>query len=376
MYAKDLHEHLIGRQGSRRDLNTPALIIDLEALERNIAAMAVFARAKGLALRPHAKTHKCAEIAKRQIAAGAAGVCCAKLGEAEALSAAGIPNILITSPIVGPAAVSRLTALAKTTPGLMATADHPDAVAALAETGAALTLLVDVDPGFHRTGVADPAAAVALARQIAASPSLTFGGVQFYCGTQQHIEAFADRRAAVAERTDYLKTVIAALTAADLAPPLITGGGTGTHAIDAELGVLNELQVGSYIFMDRQYGDCELKGGGQIPFETSLFIDARVISANHEALVTVDAGLKAMATEAGPPPVLAGAPEGSTYRFMGDEHGAILPPVGARAPGLGEVVTLGAPHCDPTVNLYEAFHVVKAGDLVDIWAVDGRGRSA
>jgi D-serine deaminase-like pyridoxal phosphate-dependent protein len=376
MYAKDLHQNLIGRQGSRRDLNTPALIIDLGALERNIAAMAAFGRAKGLALRPHAKTHKSAEIAKRQIAAGAAGVCCAKLGEAEALSAAGIENILITSPVVGPAAVARLVSLAKTTPGLMATADHPDAVAALAATGAPLTLLVDIDPGFHRTGVADAAAAVALARQIEAAPSLTFGGVQFYCGTQQHIEAYADRRAAVAERTDYLKTVIAALSEAGLAPPLITGGGTGTHAIDAELGVLNELQVGSYIFMDRQYGDCELTGSGQIPFETSLFIDARVISANHAALVTVDAGLKAMATEAGAPPVLAGAPEGSVYRFMGDEHGAILPPQGEAPPRLGEVVTLGAPHCDPTVNLYEAYHVVKAGDLVDIWPVDGRGRSA
>jgi D-serine deaminase-like pyridoxal phosphate-dependent protein len=376
MYANDLHKRLIGRQGSRRDLNTPALIVDLEALERNIAAMAAFARAKSLNLRPHAKTHKSAEIARRQMAAGAVGVCCAKLGEAEALSAEGIENILITSPVVGPAAVARLTALAKTTPGLMATADHPDAVAALAATEAPLTLLVDIDPGFHRTGVADAAGAVALARQIEAAPNLTYGGVQFYCGTQQHIEAFADRRAAVLERTDYLKTVIAALAAADLAPSLITGGGTGTHAIDAELGVLNELQVGSYIFMDRQYGDCELTGGGQIPFETSLFIDARVISANHEGLVTVDAGLKAMATEAGAPPVLAGAPEGSTYRFMGDEHGAILPPRGATAPGLGEVVTLGAPHCDPTVNLYEAYHVVKGSDLVDIWAVDGRGRSA
>jgi len=376
MYARDLHQHLIGRQGSRASLNTPALVVDVEALERNIAAMAAFAAARGLALRPHAKTHKSVEIARRQIAAGAVGVCCAKLGEAEALAAGGIENILITSPVVGPAAVERLVALAGRTPGLMATVDHPDAVDALARTGAPLTLLVDIDPGFHRTGVADPAAALALAQHIAAAPNLTFGGVQFYCGVQQHIEDFAGRRAAVAERTEILKSAVALLTQAGLAPPLITGGGTGSHVIDAELGVLNELQVGSYIFMDRQYAECDLAGPGGASFETSLFIDARVISANHANLVTVDAGLKAMATEAGPPAILGGAEEGAVYRFMGDEHGAIIAPAGAAPPRLGEVVTLGAPHCDPTVNLYDAYHAVKGDTLIGIWPVDARGRSA
>jgi D-serine deaminase-like pyridoxal phosphate-dependent protein len=376
MYAQDLHEHLIGRQGSRASLNTPALVVDVEALERNIAAMAAFAAARGLALRPHAKTHKSVEIARRQIAAGAVGVCCAKLGEAEALSAGGIENILITSPVVGPAAVERLVALAARTPGLMLTADHPDAVDALLRTGADLTLLVDIDPGFHRTGVADPAAALALAQRIAAAPNLAFGGVQFYCGVQQHIEDFAARRAAVAERTEILNSAVALLTEAGLPPPLITGGGTGTHIIDAELGVLNELQVGSYIFMDRQYAECDLTGPGGAPFETSLFIDARVISANHAAMVTVDAGLKSMATEAGPPAILAGAAEGAVYRFMGDEQGAIIAPAGAAPPRLGDVVTLGAPHCDPTVNLYDAYHAVKGDTLVGIWPVDARGRSA
>src|SRR5580693_4708067 len=175
MYAEHLHAHLIGRQGSRASLNTPALVLDIEALDRNIAAMAAFAAAAGLKLRPHAKTHKSAEIARRQIAAGAVGVCCAKLGEAEALSAEGIENILITSPVVGAAAVERLAALAERSPGLMAAADHPDAVAALARSGAFLTVLVDIDPGIHRTGVADAAAAVDLARRIDAAPNLTYG---------------------------------------------------------------------------------------------------------------------------------------------------------------------------------------------------------
>src|SRR5665213_1718140 len=157
MQSLTLHQHLIGRQGSRRDLNTPALIVEVEALERNIAAMAAFAARAGLALRPHAKTHKSVEIARRQIAAGAVGVCCAKLGEAEALADGGIENILITSPVVGAAGVERLSALAARARGLMAAADHPDAVDAIVASGASLTLLVDIDPGIHRTGVADAA---------------------------------------------------------------------------------------------------------------------------------------------------------------------------------------------------------------------------
>ena len=376
MYVNDLHQHLIGRQGSRADLNTPALIIDADALERNIAKMAAFAKAAGLTLRPHAKTHKSAAIAKLQRAAGAVGVCCAKLGEAEALTDAGVEGILITSPVVGAPAVQRLAALAARATGLMASVDHPDAVAALAASGVAMTLLVDIDPGIHRTGVASPEAALALARQIDAAPSLTYAGVQFYCGSQQHIEDFAARREAIVERTDYLKGIIGLLTENGLKPRFITGGGTGTHAIDAELGVFNELQVGSYVFMDKQYADCDLVGDGAQAFETSLLIDARVISANHPMLVTVDAGFKAFATEAGPPPVVSGAPEGSNYRFMGDEHGALIPPKGEAPPPLGAVVTFAAPHCDPTVNLYDAYHAVKGNTLVGIWAIEGRGRSA
>jgi len=376
LQARVLHEHLIGRQGSRRALNTPALIVDLDALERNIAAMAAFAGSAGIALRPHAKTHKCVEIARRQIAADAAGVCCAKLGEAEALADGGVEGLLITSPVVGAAGVERLCALAARSPGLMASVDHPDAVAALAATGAALTLLVDIDPGIHRTGVADGDAAVALARQIDAAPALSFGGVQFYCGSQQHIEDFEGRRGAIADRTAYLSAIIAQLESAGLPPRLITGGGTGSHAIDAELGVLNELQVGSYVFMDRQYAECDLTGESGAAFETGLFIDARVISASHAFMSTVDAGFKAFATEAGAPPIAGGAPAGSTYHFMGDEHGCIIPPTGAAPPKLGDIVTFAAPHCDPTVNLYEALHVVRGDTLVGIWEIEGRGRSA
>jgi D-serine deaminase-like pyridoxal phosphate-dependent protein len=372
--SQHLHGHLIGQPDSRKRLNTPALIVDLDALEANIAAMAAFGRDAGIALRPHAKTHKSADIARLQIAADAVGVCCAKLGEAEALAAEGIGSILLTSPVVAAPAIERLVGLNDRIPDLALVADHPQAVAALAAAnhGHPIRVLVDIDPGTHRTGVSSAVDAVALARQIADAPQLAYGGVQFYCGSQQHIPAFADRRAAIGDLTAYLQTVIVALTDAGLCPPVVTGGGTGTHRIDAELGVLTELQVGSYIFMDREYRDCDLGAS----FATALTVDTRVISANAPGMATLDAGLKAFATEAGVPVIVDGAPPGSTYRFMGDEHGAVVVPDGTATPGLGERVTAMTPHCDPTVNLYDAYHVVRGDTLVAIWPVTARGRSA
>ena len=373
----ELHHQLIGQQGSRASLNTPALVLDQAALERNLATMADFARARGLALRPHAKTHKSVDIARLQLKAGAVGVCCAKLGEAEAMADGGIGGILITSPVVTPQAIARLARLSARSPDLCVVADNPENVAALAmameDAGRPLGVLVDIDPGIRRTGVASPEAAVRLASQIAAEPSLRFAGVQFYCGAQQHIASFAERRAAIGERTAYLSSVLEQLRAAGLAPDLITGGGTGTHAIDAELGVLNELQVGSYVFMDRQYNECDLQGRGAGPFETALMIDTRVISANSASMATLDAGYKAMAVDGGNPTVLAGAPASSMFVFMGDEHGALIAP--DHVFQLGDAVALAAPHCDPTVNLYDYYHVVRDGTLVAIWPVTARGRS-
>lgn len=373
----NLHSALIGQQGSRQALNTPVLVIDADALQRNIEAMAAFARAHKIALRPHAKTHKSAHIAQMQIDAGAVGVCCAKLGEAEALAQGGVDDILITSPVVTPQAIARLVSLASRIKSLRVVVDNPQNVDALAAAASAadivLQVIVDIDPGIRRTGVASPEAALDLGQRIAALPSLKYRGVQFYCGQQQHIESFADRRSAIDERTVYLSSVVALLAGEGLAPEIITGGGTGTHRIDASLGVFNELQVGSYVFMDRQYNECDLTGDGVAPFETALFIDARVISANAPSMATLDSGFKSMSTDGGLPTIVDGAPITSAFFFMGDEHAALI------APGhefkLGDLVTLAVPHCDPTVNLYDAFHVVRDGALVDIWPVTARGRS-
>lgn len=373
----DLHKHLIGQQGSRLSLNTPVLVIDRDTLQRNIDAMAAFAREKGMALRPHAKTHKSADIAKLQLAAGAVGVCCAKLGEAEALAEGGVQNILITSPVVTPQAIARLIALNGKISQLRVVADNPDNVDAIAAStkaaGQALDVVVDIDPGIRRTGVPSAEAALALTQRIAAAETLRFAGVQYYCGAQQHIESYADRRAAIADRTEYLRGIVETLSRAGYVPEVITGGGTGTHRIDAELGVLTELQAGSYVFMDKQYNDCDLDGGGGKPFETSLFVDAHVISANSASMATIDAGFKALSTDGGLPVVMDGAPVGAMFVFMGDEHGALIAP--DHAFHIGDHVSLAVPHCDPTVNLYDAYHVVRDGALIDIWPVSARGRS-
>jgi D-serine deaminase-like pyridoxal phosphate-dependent protein len=378
-HDRQLHAALIGRQGSRAALNTPVLVVDLDQLDRNIAAMQALADVHGVALRPHAKTHKSVDIARRQLAAGAVGQCCAKIGEAEALADGGVTGLLLTSPVTAPAALARLAALALRSPGLMAVVDR-SAVAerldtALADAGASLDVLIDIDPGIRRTGVASAEAAVALADRIAALPTLTLRGVQYYCGLQQHLQAYADRRAAIVERTAYLETVIAALRSAGHAIPLVSGSGTGTHRIDLDLGIFTELQAGSYIFMDRQYLDCDLTGDAQPPFAPSLFVDARVVSANHPGLVTIDAGFKSLSTDGGPATVASGAPTDTFFAFMGDEHAALAGAgIEARlAPG--DLVSLTVPHCDPTVNLYDSYHVVRDGTLVDIWPVSARGRA-
>jgi 3-hydroxy-D-aspartate aldolase len=371
-----LHAHLVGRQGSRADLNTPVLVLDADAMERNIAVMAGLVAAHGVALRPHAKTHKSVDIARRQVAAGAVGVCCAKIGEAEVLAADGIEGILITSPVAAPRAIERLAALAGAAKGLMAVVDHPAVAARLdAALKTPLDVIIDIDPGIARTGVASPAAAVTLAEALAALPNLNYRGVQFYCGRQQHIEDYAERRTVIEERTAYLRTVIAALAAAGFPPEIVTGSGTGTHRIDLDLGVFTELQAGSYVFMDKQYLDCDLTGDGSVPFETSLGVDSRVVSANHSGLVTIDAGYKSLSTDGGVAVVRRGAPETASFVFMGDEHAALIAPGIGTELAPGDPVTLTVPHCDPTVNLYDHYHVVRDDTLVAIWPVSARGRA-
>lgn len=368
---------LIGQPGSRWRIPTPAGVIDLDAFDRNVACMAARAKAAGLALRPHAKSHKCAALARRQLAAGAVGVCCAKLGEAEALSAAGIRGILITSSLAGAPSAARAAKLARIDPDFAITVDHPDGATEIGQAakaaGVTVRVVIDVDLGMGRTGVASVEQAVAVGAALAAQPSLKLIGVQGYGGHWQHMSGANARTAAVADGIGKLSEVASALRAQDHEITLMTGGGTGTFSADAAQGVLNEIQAGSYAFMDREYREA-LGSDEDGTFETSLMVQGRVISANAERWVTVDAGLKAFATDGPDPEPLGEDWAGSKYRFFGDEHGMVTRPK-HRTVSRGDRVEFTAPHCDPTIDRYDLLHMVRGDVLVDLVRVEGRGAS-
>lgn len=367
---------LVGVPGSRSLLVTPALVLDLDVLEANLAAMAAHARRVGVALRPHAKTHKSLEIARRQVQAGAVGVCCATIGEAVVMVRGGLRGVLVTSPVVQAANVARLLALAAAAPDLMAVVDHPANARALSEAatsaGLTLRLLVDFDIGLGRTGVATVEDGVALASLLRDLPGVEFAGVQAYAGHLQHIEAFAARAQLAAEQAAKVTALVSALAACGLRPGLVSGGGTGTHDIDHRSGVFTELQAGSYAVMDVEYGDVEL-GDDAPPFGAALFVRTTVVSANARGMATTDAGLKRFATDGPKPRIARGAPDGAVYAFSGDEHGCVVFADAAQSLAPGAALECVAPHCDPTVNLYDHYHVVRGDTLVALWPVDARG---
>jgi len=370
---------LAGVPGGRQRLDTPALLLDLDAMACNIARMAQFAADRGVGLRPHVKTHKSVEIARRQLAAGAIGLSCVTLGEAETMAMAGLPGVLITSPIVTTGKIRRLVELAsRATPGeLMVVVDHPRNVDDLAAAAGALAhplhVLVDYAAGYGRTGAEDADAVLALARRIDSHPTLRLRGLQAYAGNIQHIGERAQRAAAAAAVRSSVRQVIEAASAAGIRFGIVTGGGTGSHDLDAQDDLFTELQVGSYVFMDADYS-AVLAGAAASPsFDVALLVQAAVVSVNQPGWVTVDAGTKAFATDSGVPLVAGGPLASAAYAFAGDEHGRLTVDAGRR-PQLGDRVEFVTPHCDPTVNLHEVYHVVSGDTLVDIWPVDARGR--
>jgi D-serine deaminase-like pyridoxal phosphate-dependent protein len=359
----------------RNEVPTPSLILDVDQLDANIATMFRRARNLGVALRPHAKVHKCVEIARRLAKAGALGACCATVGEAEAMTAGGISGLLVTSPMATPNMIGRIRQLLLRGADLMLAVDHPATVDSLAEmaagVGTQLPLVVEIDVGVGRTGCADIEAAVALARHIAARASLRFAGVQAYWGNLQQVMPFEERTRRVHVQAERLRGLLAALAEAGHPAGIVTGGGTGTHAIDASLGLFTELQPGSFLFLDSCYGSVPLDTDGN-PFEASLFVAASVVSANVPGRAIVNAGLKAFATDSGLPAPRRGAPQGATYRFMGDEHGRVEYS-GSGGLDIGDTVEFLVSHCDPTVNLYSCYTIVKGERVVDTWPICARG---
>jgi D-serine deaminase-like pyridoxal phosphate-dependent protein len=344
--------------------------------------MAAHARAVGVALRPHAKTHKSVRIARMQEEAGAVGICCATLGEAEAMVRGGIAGVLVTSPLATEAKLRRLAALnAGPHRGLSVVADDRDNIEGLAaaarRSGRELAVLVDHNAGHYRTGVASAEDVVALAQEIAAADGLRFAGIQHYSGNVQHIPSRAERRRTALERLAGLRAILERLAQAGLAPEIVTGAGTGTFDLDPEGGLFTELQCGSYVFMDVDYQRALADGRNAPPFETALFVSTAVVSRNALAThhwVTVDGGLKCFAADGPPPEPFRGAPEGTAFQFFGDEHGRMILPPGTPLPRLGQRVEWTTPHCDPTVNLHDWYHVFRGERLVDIWPIDARGK--
>jgi D-serine deaminase-like pyridoxal phosphate-dependent protein len=372
---------LIGMPGGRRALSTPALVLELPVLERNLDTMADWARQRGIALRPHAKTHKSVGIARRQVERGALGVCCATIAEAEAMVLAGIPGVTITSALTTVAKLRRLAALKPHARDLTVVVESPAGLALLREVcgpapGPPIGLLVDLDIGHHRTGVPGRQAAIALARLAASAHGFAWRGVQAYAGHLQHIEDAAQRRGRSAEALAGLAATVEALIAAGLRPQIVSGAGTGTAWADAGLGVFTELQVGSYAVMDVDYGGLQWPDGG-CPFGYALFVATAVVSIAQPESVIVDGGHKAFATD-GPMPKLAAALRDPALaavplRRRGDEHLEIGTSAAALGVREGDLVEFVVPHCDPTINLYDFVCVVDGDALLDVWPIEGRG---
>jgi 3-hydroxy-D-aspartate aldolase len=362
---------LIGKPGGLRELTTPALVLDLEVFEQNVEAYQH-------QINLHAKSHKCAEIARRQIAAGAVGICTVSLHEAEAMVGQGINDILITSPVVGAGKLDRLMHLLEGGAVVAVVVDDQEHAASMAaaahQSGHVLDVLIDVDLGMGRTGVSNMESALQLVNAVCDAEGLSYRGLQAYSGRVQHIQEFAERDHVYTGQLRLLSELIAALDKRGLKPATVSGGGTGTLALDCRERLLTEHQAGSYIFMDVEYGAVTLRANDADPaFATSLFLHSTVISKNVPGRVTIDAGLKSFATDGPLPRVSDGAPVGTTYSFFGDEHGCLTFPNPMDSLPLGSTVACVTPHCDPTINLHDYLHVVRHDTIVGIWQIVGRG---
>lgn len=353
------------------DIQTPSLVLDLDAFKRNVAKLML--TAGGIRVRPHAKSHKCPEIAKLQVQAGAVGICCQKLSEAFVFAKAGIEDILITNQIVATGKIKQLAALSQEARlGVLVddAAQVRELALAMRGLGHALDVYVEVEVGGGRCGV--PAGQVTnLAELIGDAQSLRFAGLQCYHGRAQHMRKPTQRADAIACAVDIVNEALAELTARGIDTPCVTGAGTGTFWLESGSGVYTEIQPGSYIFMDRDYADNQRQDNDPV-FEHALFIQTTVMSVSHDKFCVVDAGLKAMSVDSGMPTIWGG--QDLKFVKASDEHGVITLPSGQHL-RLGDTLRLIPGHCDPTVNLYDDLIVVQGGSVVDIWPVSARGAS-
>ncbi|MGB7261024.1 MAG: 3-hydroxy-D-aspartate aldolase BhcC [Albidovulum sp.] len=361
------------------DIQTPCLILDLDALERNIKKMGDYAKAHGMRHRTHGKMHKSVDVQKLQERLGGAiGVCCQKVSEAEVFVRGGIKDVLVSNQVRDPAKIDRLARLPKRGARIIVCVDDlanvADLSAAAQKHGTTLECFIEIDCGAGRCGVMTTEAVVEIAKAIDAAPGLKFTGIQAYQGAMQHMDKYEDRKAKLDAAIAMVKDAVDGLKAAGLEPELVSGGGTGSYYFESNSGVYNELQCGSYAFMDADYGRILDKDGQRIDqgeWENALFILTSVMSHTKPDKAIVDAGLKAQSVDSGLPFVY-----GRTdvkYIKCSDEHGVVDDPNGALK--INEKLRLVPGHCDPTCNVHDWYVGVRNGKVEVVWPVSARGKA-
>ena len=364
---------------SEDEIQTPCLILDLDALERNVRKMGDYAKAHGMRHRAHGKMHKSVDVMKLQESlGGAAGVCCQKVSEAEVFVRGGIRDVLVSNQVRDPAKIDRLARLPKLGSRIIVCVDDVANVADLSEAaqrhGTTLECLVEIDCGAGRCGVTTPEAVVEIAKAIDAAPGLTFTGLQAYQGAMQHIESYDERKSKLDAAIAQVTEAVEALKAAGLEPELVSGGGTGSYYFESKSGVYNELQCGSYAFMDADYGRIHDETGERIDrseWENALFILTSVMSHAKPDRAICDAGLKAQSVDSGLP-VVHGRDD-VRYVKCSDEHGVIEDKHGVLK--VNDKLRLVPGHCDPTCNVHDWYVGVRGGVVETVWPVSARGKA-
>ncbi|ARC38148.1 DSD1 family PLP-dependent enzyme [Paracoccus yeei] len=362
-----------------KDIQTPCLILDLDALERNIKKMGDYAKAHGMRHRSHGKMHKSVDVQKLQESLGGAiGVCCQKVSEAEVFARGGIKDILVSNQVRDAAKIDRLARMPKLGATVTVCVDDvanvADLSAAAQKHGTKLGVFVEIDCGAGRCGVKTTPEVLEIARAVAAAPNLTFKGIQAYQGAMQHMDSYEDRKAKLDAAIAQVKDAVDALEAEGLRPEFVSGGGTGSYYFESNSNVYNELQCGSYAFMDADYGRIHDKDGKRIDqgeWENALFILTSVMSHAKPHLAVVDAGLKAQSVDSGLPFVYGR--DDVKYIKCSDEHGVVEDPQGVLK--VNDKLRLVPGHCDPTCNVHDWYVGVRNGKVETVWPVSARGKA-
>ncbi len=361
------------------EIQTPCLILDLDALERNIKKMGDYARDHGMRHRVHGKMHKSVDVAKLQERlGGAVGVCCQKVSEAEVFARGGIKDVLVSNQVRDPAKIDRLARLPKLGARTIVCVDDIDNVAGLSAAaqkhGTQIECLVEIDCGAGRCGVSTTEDVVAIAKAIEAAAGLKFTGIQAYQGAMQHMDSFEDRKAKLDLAIAQVDDAVQGLKAEGIECELVSGGGTGSYYFESNSGVYNELQCGSYAFMDADYGRILDQNGKRIDqgeWENALFLLTSVMSHTKADKAIVDAGLKAQSTDSGLP-VIFGRTD-VEYLKCSDEHGVVGDPDGVLK--VNDKLRLVPGHCDPTCNVHDWYVGVRGGKVETLWPVSARGKA-